>query len=418
MTMSNQWQISRRSLLQSAAATIPLLATGASFAAEHSAETKPSGKQEPSPPDRKIKLGVVGNGGRGSWISGLFKQHGGYEIHAVADYFQPVADRCGDALGVDKSRRFSGLAGYKKVIESGVEALAVETPPFFISEIAAAGVEAGLHVYMAKPVAIDVPGCLRIGTAGKQATDKHRVFLVDYQIPTDPQNIAVYRAVGEGKAGKLAHVMTTGIDGGRSDPPKTASIESRLQNLIWDNDIALGGGMNISYDIHAIDAAIWLLGRRPVVAMGGSQICRPNPHGDSCDVASVVFEYADGLIHEHFSQHLPNHTQGELSCRVYSYNTRAFIDYWGNAIFQARGEKPLGGPVTDLYTAGAKRNIDTFYRAIVVGNFENATAPRAVDGTLTTILGREAAVRHGRLTMEELLKENKRIEPDLSGLKA
>ena len=100
------------------------------------------------------------------------------------------ADKCGDALGVDKSRRFSGLSGYKKVIESGVEAIAVETPPYFIPEIAAAGVEAGLHVYMAKPVAVDVPGCLRIGAAGKQATEKQRVFLVDYQIPTDPNNIA------------------------------------------------------------------------------------------------------------------------------------------------------------------------------------------------------------------------------------
>lgn len=416
--MSNQRQISRRSLLQGAAATIPFLASEASFAAENPAETKPSDEQKPLPPERKIKLGVVGNGGRGSWLAGLFKEHGGYEMHAVADYFQHVADSCGDALGVDKSRRFSGLSGYKKVIESGVEAIAVETPPYFISGIAAAGVEAGLHVYMAKPVAIDVPGCLRIGAAGKQATEKKRVFLVDYQISTDPNNIKVYQAVREGKAGKLARLMTTGISGGRNDPPKTATIESRLQNLLWDNDVVLGGGLNVSFDIHAIDAAIWLIGQRPVAAMGYSNICRPDPHGDCCDVASVVFEYADGLIHEHFSQHLPNHTQGELSCKAYSYNARAFVDYWNDALFQIRGVKPLGGPVTDLYTAGAKRNIDAFYQAIIAGNYENATAPRAVDGTLTAILGREAAVRHGRLTMEELLKENKRLEPDLTGLKA
>src|ERR1035438_7801390 len=54
-----------------------------------------------SPPDskpadfqRKIKLGVVGNGGRGAWIAKLFQKHGGYEMHAVADYFQEVADKC------------------------------------------------------------------------------------------------------------------------------------------------------------------------------------------------------------------------------------------------------------------------------------------------------------------------------------
>jgi len=30
---------------------------------------------------RKIKIGVVGNGERGSWIAGLFLAHGGFEVH-------------------------------------------------------------------------------------------------------------------------------------------------------------------------------------------------------------------------------------------------------------------------------------------------------------------------------------------------
>jgi hypothetical protein len=41
-----------------------------------------------------------------------------------------------------------------------------------------------------------------------------------------------------------------------------------------------------------------------------------------------------------------------------------------------------------------------------------------MDGHLTCILGREAAARKTRLTMEELLKENKKLEVDLKGLKA
>jgi hypothetical protein len=41
-----------------------------------------------------------------------------------------------------------------------------------------------------------------------------------------------------------------------------------------------------------------------------------------------------------------------------------------------------------------------------------------VDGCLTCILGREAGIRHGKLTMDELLKENKKLEVNLKGLKA
>ena len=80
---------------------------------------------------RVIKIGLVGCGGRGSWISRLFRQHGGYEVYAVADYFQPVANACGEMLGIDRSRCFSGLSGYQRVIESGVEAVILKTPTCF-----------------------------------------------------------------------------------------------------------------------------------------------------------------------------------------------------------------------------------------------------------------------------------------------
>ena len=160
---------------------------------------------------RKIKLGVIGNGGRGGWIAGLFRKHGGYEMHAVADYFQEAADQCGDALGVDKSRRFSTLSGYKRVLESGVEAVALETPPCFFPDHATAAVEAGLHVYMAKPVAADVPGVLKIEAAAKTAARKKLVFHVDYQMPTDPANQEVLKRIrGEG-FGKISQVATVGI---------------------------------------------------------------------------------------------------------------------------------------------------------------------------------------------------------------
>jgi hypothetical protein len=49
--------------------------------------------------------------------------------------------------------------------------------------------------------------------------------------------------------------------------------------------------------------------------------------------------------------------------------------------------------VKDLYAAGAVLNIAAFYRQITEGHFENATVPRAVDGVLTSILSREAAMR-------------------------
>ena len=398
--------------------TLAATAVGSFLTAMRSgaAEAKPA--SPPATPEfkRKIKAGFVGGGGRGAWIAGLFKQHGGYEPVAVADYFQPVADGLGNALGVDSARRFSGLSGYKKVIESGIEALVIEDIPYFYPEQAQAAVDAGLHVYIAKPVAVDVPGCFSIEASAKQAAKKDRVFLVDYQIPTDPVNIAVAKAIREGALGKLAQVQTYGISGGFSDPPKTATIESRFQHLTWVNDVALGCDNIGNFDIHAIDAALWVIGQRPVSAMGSSQIRRPNPHGDSRDVCSVVFEYADGLVHNHYGQALHNASDSDLSALFAGTAANAQIKYWGKS-FVRGGPKSCAGKVENLYTAGAVRNIATFYEKITEAKFENDTVPRAVDGVLTCILGREAAARHTKLTMEELLKENTRLQVDLKGLK-
>jgi hypothetical protein len=148
-----------------------------------------------------------------------------------------------------------------------------------------------------------------------------------------------------------------------------------------------------------------------------SSICRPDAHGDSRDVCAVIYEYADGLIHEHVSQALNNSTPAELSAAIHGTEANAFLTYWGKSFLRGGRSHFGGGAVEDLYTAGANRNIARFYREIISGQFDNDTCRRAVDGVLTCVLGYEAAARRTRLTMDALLKENKRMEVDLSGLK-
>ncbi|MGA3328360.1 MAG: Gfo/Idh/MocA family oxidoreductase [Terriglobia bacterium] len=364
----------------------------------------------------KVKAGLVGCGGRGSLIGSFFKKHGGFELWAVADYFPAVADTAGDALGVDKSRRFSGLAGYQKLIDSGAEVVILENIPAFMPDQATAAAKAGRHVYMAKPVAADVPGCLQIAEAAKLAQEKGRCFFVDYQIPTDPVNIEVVKRIQNGEVGKIVQLATVGVAHGSSDPPKTANLESRLQKLIWVNDIALGCDYIGNFDIHAVDAALWVMGERPVAAAGSCAVARPNAHGDAHGVCSVIYDYADGTVHNHFGQAMPDATDGTLDCHVYGTTGNALICYWGKASLR-NGPGEYSGQVGDLYQGGIVRNIATFYENVTQGRSENLTVRRAVDSALACILGREAASRRIRLTMDDLIKENKRLEVDLTGLK-
>lgn len=95
------------------------------------------------------------------------------------------------------------------------------------------------------------------------------------------------------------------------------------------------------------------------------------------------------------------------------------MDYYKEAYLYGPGQlRYKGGAVENLYAQGAVRNIATFHQNVSGGVFTNDTVRRSVDGCLACILGREAAARGAELTMDQLLKENHKLEPDLTGLKA
>ena len=65
---------------------------------------------------------------------------------------------------------------------------------------------------------------------------------------------------------------------------------------------------------------------------------------------------------------------------------------------------------------GRKKNLETFHKSIVGGIHTNPTLEPSVNSTLATLLGREAALRGRRIAWQELRKDTRRLEPDLTGL--
>jgi predicted dehydrogenase len=82
----------------------------------------------------KITLGMVGCGSRGTWITPLFLQHGGYQLVAAADYFRDKVDAYGEKFGINPARRYTGLSGYKRLLESKVDVMVIESLPYFHPE--------------------------------------------------------------------------------------------------------------------------------------------------------------------------------------------------------------------------------------------------------------------------------------------
>jgi len=365
----------------------------------------------------RVTAGVVGLGGRGGWIAEHVAQHPGFHVTAVADYFPEVAQSVGEKLKIPKERCYSGLNGYRQVVESKVDAIFLETPPYFFPQHARAAVEAGCHVYLAKPVAVDVPGALSILESGRKATRNRKGFLVDFQARTDPFHLEALKKVREGMLGKLGLLTSFYHDECFVDPPKGKTIENLLRNLAWVNDTALGGAYIVNCDIHAVDVALWVAGDVPVSAVGYSSRKRPNAQNDSHDCYAISFQFKDGLVMTDHSEHIRNGTPFKSAC--YAYGEKACLEahYGGKTSIRGVEDGYAGGESPELYAEGMRRNVDAFHQGIVEGKHDNPTLEPSVNATLATLLGREAALRGRKVTWEDLLQDTARLELDLTGLK-
>ena len=363
-----------------------------------------------------LRLGMIGCGGRGTWIADLFARIGQYQFVACADYFPDRAHAFGERFKIEPNRQFTTLSGYKRLLdELLVDAVVIETPPYFHPEQAAAAVDAGKHVYLAKPVAVDVPGCITIAKAGKKATDKKLIYLIDFQTRANDLYIETLRRVHQGDIGQLASAVASYPWAGTvHDDHAAVTPEERLR--LWYQTRALCGDVIVEQDIHAIDVATWFAGADPIKAVGtGSRS------------TGQVWRYLGPLRGPlHLSEQLSGELRfpekysrrpDEIRCLVYGSEGTADTDYTGAVTIH--GKRPYkGGRMTNLFTTGAQRNIESFYNAITSGKYDNPTIAPSVRSNLTSILGRTAAYRGREVAWNEMLTECEALRPDLTGLRS
>ena len=413
--MHERMNLSRRDFL--------MLGGGAALTVAVAGQAQSVASTAPAPGlARKIKLGLIGCGGRGGWLADLFVKHGGYELVATADYFQSQADRVGDKLNVPAGRRFSGLSCYQRLLASGVEAVAVESPPYFHPEQAAAAVAAGVHVYCAKPVAVDVPGCQTIAESGKKATEKKLCFLVDFQTRSTGFFMEALQRVHAGDIGALAY--GEGIY--HADCPWTQHFDEVVKNprdpevhlRAWGLDRALSGDMITEQNIHTLDVMNWVMQQPPVAASGtGALTARPKI-GTCFDHFTCLFDYGNGVGVTFSSRQFNGYGSVPEGIKLRMFGSQGVLetDYGGQVMI--RGEKFYkGGKSPGIYQNGAQANIASFYRNIIDGHFENSTVVPSVQSNLITILGRTAAYRGETVTWEKLVLNTDRLEANLKGLK-
>lgn len=359
-----------------------------------------------------VELGLVGCGSRGNWISPFFQEYTGARIAALADVVRANLDRTRAKFNVDESRAFYGPQAYAEVAASNVDAVVIETPPYFHPEHAMAAVDAGKHVYLAKPVAVDVPGCRSIEAAGVKARGK-KSFFIDFQTRAQPVFQEAVQRAHRGDIGKIEMVEAVYFAGrvwnGTPDPDS-----DKMRVMTFYQDKVLGGDIIVEQNIHTLDMANWFLDGHPTKAFGtGGRADWKGTRwdfGDAWDHFLVTFWYPNGAQVQFCSDQLTG-SYNDIAVRCFGIG--GMVDAHYNGLVRITGKNAWKGTdKDDTFKQGAINNAKAFIESIRTGKLLNNTGD-AVSSTLTAILGRTAAYQGRTVTWDELLRSNEKLTANL-----
>ncbi len=383
-----------------------------------------------------VRLGILGCGGRGRSVMSSFLEHTGAVLTAIGDVFpdqleagKTRLDEVSAKFGkpaVDPQRLFKGLRAYEALFASkDVDAVYIATPPWFHPEHLAAAIAAGKHIYLEKPVAVDVPGAKKVMALGERAKGKLSLA-VGFQIRHASPYVELAKRVHEGQIGQPVcgqiHYLASGLR--RPDFPQAAPAERRLRN--WVHDKALSGDIIVEQNIHIVDVTNWMLKANPVGAVGSTGRGGRTDAGDCNGHFNCVFSYPGGV---HVSFASTQFGTAPFNVGMLYYGTKGFGEARYDAPVRIGGESPWEFPglkkpePTDLAAAatgtfrGALDDADpnkqkAFIDSITSGQLLNE-ATSGAESALASMLGREAAYTGKEVTWEKLLKSKQVYDPKI-----
>jgi predicted dehydrogenase len=198
---------------------------------------------------------------------------------------------------VDDDHCFVGLDGYKQVIDS-VDVVLVACAAKFHPMYLKAGIEAGKHVFVEKPHAIDPAGIRVVAEACDLAQRKRLGVLSGLQSRFHPAIRETIRRVLDGQIGEIISIeenFVRGPYGNTQRPQGLRELEVQYGNqyrFSW-----LCGDDVTQSLVHNLDRATWSLQETPPAdchGFGGRSGAQ-DLLGDVFDHNSVAYRYANGV---------------------------------------------------------------------------------------------------------------------------
>jgi len=213
------------------------------------------------------------------------KRHPEVELLALSSPDPATASALGAAFGVP------GLSDWRAALALGPDIVVVSSPPVAHEEQVLAALDAGAHVLVEKPFALDGRSAARMRDAAERSG---RALLVGFGWPAAPIFALSRSLIAAGEIGPIEHmsmhlaVNTRALLQGSTDGGWGGATESNTATYT-DRRISAGGAAAVSMS-HQLGLVEWLIGE-PIVAVAASTF---PPAGDIDLHASVVADFAGG----------------------------------------------------------------------------------------------------------------------------
>lgn len=273
----------------------------------------------------RVRVGLIGCGARGTGAAmNCVLSTPGVEITAVADVFQDRVDaalarlRDNNAgkewscsrewkhaaqIHATRDTSFTGFDGFRQLLKTDVDMVILAGPPHFRPAQLRAAIEAGKHVFMEKPVAVDPVGIRSIIASGELAKQKGLAIVAGTQRRHQANYTELMQRIHDGAIGGVLAgeaywngpcVRTYGFYHERQTG--WTDMEYVLRNWYFYN--WLSGDHIVEQHVHNLDVINWALGGPPVeaLAVGGRQWRVEPQFGNIYDHFGVRYKYANGAV--------------------------------------------------------------------------------------------------------------------------
>ena len=288
--------VTRRTFIKSAS-----VAAGALAAAQASITGRVGRGQrrDPHRPDRRRRPRHRRGAERDQVVEGRPPRGDGRALSGSARRVaQDTWRKLGAAATVPNDRAFTGLDGYKSVLQSDANYIILATPPGFRPEHLKASIEAGKHIFTEKPVAVDGPGIKTCLSLVDVAAQKKLLVGCGLQRHHQQGYLETMARIHDGAIGDIVAARAYWNQGAlwnRGRKPEWSDTEWQLRN--WYYFTWLCGDHIVEQHVHNIDVVNWAMKAHPVRATGtGGRQVRTGPEwGHIYDHFAVDFEYENGV---------------------------------------------------------------------------------------------------------------------------